>query len=169
MYLLKQLWGGVCCKDGWGNVWTDSVQLLDLSLPHLQQPLSSFIHSLSTYPITLQVKRETWLLPLSPEITEGHRESDHLIWHKTSQTELHRACLLTWKGPLQPLWLSWWCDLKSPSRSTRSGPRHSCEAADEPQPDGILESINEINHYETRVYPWKSLDILICTLCWNLA
>lgn len=70
LYLLEQLWGGVCCQDGWGHVWTDSVQLLDLSLPHLQQPLPSFIHPLPTRPLTLQVEREACLLPLSPEITQ---------------------------------------------------------------------------------------------------
>lgn len=54
---------------------------------------------------------------------------------------------LTWKGLLQLLWLSWWCDLRSPSRLTRSGLRHRCEAADAPLPDGTLE--------DRMIYWWK--------------
>lgn len=70
LYLLEQLWGGVRCQDGWGHVWTDSVQLLDLSLPHLQQPLPRFVHALPPRPLALQVEREARLLPLSPETTQ---------------------------------------------------------------------------------------------------
>lgn len=87
-YLLEQLWGGIRCQDCRGHVWTDSVQLLDLSLPHLQQPLPSFIHPLPARPLTLQVEREARLLPLSPESTQRNTPSDYLIWQKKSQAEL---------------------------------------------------------------------------------
>lgn len=90
-YLVQQLWGGVCCEDSWGHVWTDSIQLLDLSLPHLQQPFTSFVHPVATCPITLQVEREACLLPFSSEITQRRTEMRCWIWHTASHMELQRA------------------------------------------------------------------------------
>lgn len=66
-YLVEQLRGGVRRQDGRGHVRADSVQLLDLSLPHLQEARPGSVHPLAPRPLTLQVEREARLLPLSPE------------------------------------------------------------------------------------------------------
>lgn len=153
-HLFEQLWGGVSCQDGWGHVRTDSVELLDLSLPHLQQALTSFIHPLPPRPLTLQVEREARLLPLSPETTNGNMRQSCLIWEKGCYRE-EQVSSLTWKGPLQLLWLSWWCDPRSLSRSTRSGLRRQCEAGDVPLPGGILEHRKMKKKLSSFIYPWK--------------
>lgn len=139
VYLLEQLWGRISCQDGWGHVRTDSVQLLDLSPPHLQQPLPSFIHPLSPCPLTLQVEREARLLPLSPENTQRNAGNDSFDLREKDVDGVVKSPL-TWKGLLQLLWLSWRYDLRSPSRSARSRPRHQCGAGDAPLPDGVLEN-----------------------------
>lgn len=66
-YLLEQLRGRISCQDGSRHVWAHSVELLDLSLPRLQQALPSFVHPLASRPLALQVKGEAGLLSRSPE------------------------------------------------------------------------------------------------------
>lgn len=51
----------------------DSVQLLDLIFPHMQQPFPAFIYSLAASPFTLQAEREARLLLLMPETTQRSR------------------------------------------------------------------------------------------------
>lgn len=86
VYLSEQLWGGVCCQDGWGHVLADSVQLLDLSFPHVQQPLPTFIYSLAANPFTLQAEREARLLLLMPEITQ--RSTGNIIENQTQDRHI---------------------------------------------------------------------------------
>lgn len=68
-YLPQQPRGGVRRQDGRGHVLADSVQLLDLPFPHLQQPLPSPIHALASHPLALQAEGEARLLLLAPEST----------------------------------------------------------------------------------------------------
>lgn len=68
-YLLQELWRRVSCQDDRGHVWTNSVELLNLSPPYLQQPIASFIYTLPPRPLTLQVERKACILPLSPAKT----------------------------------------------------------------------------------------------------
>lgn len=73
-YLLEQLWGGISCQDGSSHVWAHSVELLNLPLPHLQQPLPSSVHPLAPRPLTLQVEGKARLLPPPPGSTRGNKE-----------------------------------------------------------------------------------------------
>lgn len=59
----------------------DSVQLLDLSFPHMEKPLPAFIYSLAADPFTLQAEREARLLLLMPETTQ--RSTGHVIENQT--------------------------------------------------------------------------------------
>ncbi|KAF6730776.1 PR domain zinc finger protein 4 [Oryzias melastigma] len=62
----EQLRGRISCQDGRGHVRTDSVELLDLPLPHLQQAPPTSVHPMASRPLALQVEREAGLLPLPP-------------------------------------------------------------------------------------------------------
>lgn len=65
--LPEQLRGRIRCQDGSGHIWAHSVELLNLSLPHLQQALPGSVHPLASRPLALQVEGEAGLLSLSPE------------------------------------------------------------------------------------------------------
>lgn len=144
-YLVEQLRGGVRRQDGRGHVWAHSVQLLDLSLPHLQEPRPSSVHPLPARPLTLQVEGEARLLPLSPGTPrEQTGEKKVNAWSDSKWARWSCwcccCCSLTWRGPPQLLWLSWQCGRRSPSRWTRSGARRRCEAGDAPLP--VMENGN---------------------------
>lgn len=63
----------------------DSVQLLDLSFPHMQQPLPAFICPLAAHPFTLQAEREARLLLLKPETT---RSTGNIIENQTQDRHI---------------------------------------------------------------------------------